>query len=56
MESIKMVLTTDEPILGQQWRHRHKGQTYGHSGEQEEGEGVMYAESNMETYVLPYVK
>ena len=56
MESIKMVLTTDEPILGQQWRHRDKGQTYGHSGEQEEGEGAMYAESNMETYVLPYVK
>ena len=35
-------------FVGKQWRHRHREQTYGHSGEQEEGEGEMYAESNME--------
>ena len=54
MESRKIVLM--KLFSGQQWRHRHREQTYGHSGEQEEGEGEMYAESNMKTYILPYVK
>ena len=35
-------------LAGPQWRHRHREQTYGH-GEWGEGEGAMYAESNMET-------
>ena len=43
-------------FVGKQWRHRHRDQTYGHSGEQEEGEAEVYAESNMETYILPYVE
>ena len=34
---------------GQQWRNRHREQTYGHGG-RGEGEGEMYGESNMETY------
>ena len=36
--------------VGQQWRHRHRKQTYGH-GIREEGECGMYGESNMETYI-----
>ena len=32
---------------GQQWRNRHREQTYGHWG-REEGEGEMYGERNME--------
>ena len=38
-------------FIGQQWRHRHREQTYGHRGTGEEGEGGMYVESNMETYI-----
>ena len=34
---------------GEQWRDRHKEQTYGHGG-REEGDGEMYGESNMKTY------
>ena len=34
---------------GQQWRHKHREQTYGHGERGEEGE--MYGESNMETYI-----
>ena len=33
---------------GQQWRNRHREQTYGHG--ERGGEGEMYGESNMETY------
>ena len=34
---------------GQQWRNRHREQTYGHG---ERGrEGKMYVESNMESYI-----
>ena len=33
----------------QQWRNRHREQTYGHK--QKGGEGEMYGESNMETYI-----
>ena len=37
-------------FAGQQWRNRHREQTYGHGvGEEEEGE--MYGKSNMETYI-----
>ena len=46
MESIKMVLKT--LFKGQQWRNRHREQTYGHG--KREGEGEMYRKSNMETY------
>ena len=34
---------------GQQWRNRHRKQTYG-PGEAEEGEGRMYGESNIGIY------
>ena len=47
MESIKMV-----PVnlsAGQQRRNRHREQTYGHG--ERGGEGEMYGESNMETYI-----
>ena len=33
---------------GQQWRNRHREQTYGHGVG--EGEGEMYGKSNIETY------
>ena len=36
-------------FTGQQWRNRHREQTYGH-GERGEG-GEMYGKSNMETYI-----
>ena len=35
---------------GQQWRNRHREQTYGHR--ERGGEGEMYGESNMETYII----
>ena len=34
---------------GQQWRNRHREQTYGHGERGEEGE--IYGKSNMETYI-----
>ena len=34
-------------FTGQQWRNRHREQTYGERG----GEGEVYGESNMETYI-----
>ena len=47
MESRKIVLKN--LFTGQQWRKRHREQTYGHG---ERGEGSeMYGKSNMETYV-----
>ena len=36
-------------FTGQQWRNRHREQTYGHG--ERGGEGEMYGESNMETYI-----
>ena len=36
-------------FAGQQWRNRHREQTYGHG--ERGGEGEMYGESNMETYI-----
>ena len=47
MESRKIVLKN--LVTGQQWRNRHREQTYAH--EEREGEGEMYAKSNMETYI-----
>ena len=35
-------------FTGQQWRNRHREQTYGHG--ERGGEGEMYEKSNMETY------
>ena len=46
MESRKMVLKN--LFTGQQWRNRHREQTYGHGERGREGE--MYGKSNMETY------
>ena len=34
---------------GQQWRNRHREQTYVHG--ERGGEGEMYGKSNMETYI-----
>ena len=47
MEFRKMV--TMILYTGQQWRNRHREQTNGHG--ERGGEGEMYAESNMETYI-----
>ena len=35
-------------FAGQQWRNRHREQTYGHG---ERGESEMYGEGKMETYI-----
>ena len=51
IESIKMVLKN--LLTGQQWRNRHRKQTYGHG--ERGGEGELYGKSNMETYIS-YVK
>ena len=47
MESRKMVLKNF--FTGQQWRNRHREQTYGHG--ERGGEVEMYGKSNMETYI-----
>ena len=47
MESRKMVLKN--LFTGQQWRNRHREQTYGWG--LREGEGEIYGKSNMETYI-----
>ena len=36
-------------LTGQQWRNRHREQTYEHG--ETGGEGEMYGMSNMETYI-----
>ena len=46
MESRKMVLKN--LFTGQQWRNRHREETYGHG--ERGGEGETYGKSNMETY------
>ena len=48
MESRKMILM--KLFVEQQWRHRHREQTYGR-GRGEEGQGGMYGENNMETHI-----
>ena len=50
MESRKMVLKN--LFVGQQWRNRYREQTYGHG--EKGGEGGMYGESNIETYISIY--
>ena len=35
-------------FTGQQWRNRHREQTYGHG--ERAGEGEIYGKSNMETF------
>ena len=47
MESRKMVLKN--LFTGQQWRNRHREQTYGHG--ERGGKGEKYGKSNMETYI-----
>ena len=47
MGSRKMILKN--LFAGQQWRNTHREQTYGHG--ERGGEGGMYGESNMETYI-----
>ena len=37
-------------FTGQQWRNRHRKQTYVHG--ESGGEGEMYGKSNMETYII----
>ena len=39
-------------FTGQQWRKRHREQTYGHG--ERGGEGEMYGKSNVETYIAIY--
>ena len=43
-------------FAGQQWRCRHREQTYGYRGFGEEGEDGTNGESNKETYTIPYVQ
>ena len=47
MKSRKMV--PKNLFAGQQWRSRHREQTYGHR--KRGGEGEMYGDRNMETYI-----
>ena len=47
MESRKMLLVN--LFSGQQWRKRHRKQTYGHDERGREGE--MYGKSNRETFI-----
>ena len=47
MESRKMLLVN--LFSGQQWRNRHRKQTYGH--DERGGEGEMYGKSNRETFI-----
>ena len=48
MESRKTVLKN--LFTGQQWRNRHRKQTYGHR--ERGGKGEMYGKSNLETYII----
>ena len=50
MESRKMVW--ENLFSGQQWRIRHREQTYGHR--ERGGESEMYGEGKMETYTTIY--
>ena len=42
-------MTLKNLFTGQQWRNKHREKTYGHG--ERGGEGEMYGESNMETYI-----
>ena len=48
MESRRMVL--NNLFTGQQWRKKHREQTYGHG--ERGGEGEMYAKSKMESCII----
>ena len=50
IESRKMVLKN--LFTGQQWRNRHREQTYGHG--ERGGEGETYGKSNTKTYITIY--
>ena len=50
MESSKMVQKS--LFTGQQWRNRHRKQTYGRG--ERGGEGEMYGKSDMEAYITIY--
>ena len=39
-------------FTGQQWRNRHREQTYEHG--ERGGESEMYGKSNMETYITMF--
>ena len=52
MKSRRMALM--KLFAGQQWRQRHREKTYYGHGGGEGGEGGMYGESNMETYITIY--
>ena len=47
MESRNMVLM--KLLAKQEWKHKHREQTYGHG--ERGGEGDGHGESNMETYI-----
>ena len=47
METTKMLLKN--LFTGQQWRNRHREQTYGHG--ERAGEGEIYGKNNKETYI-----
>ena len=40
---------SEELFTGQQWKNRHREQTYGHR--ERAGAGEMHRQSNMETYI-----
>ena len=41
---------------GQQWRCRHREETYGQGRVEEEGEGEVNGGSSVEAYILTYVR
>ena len=49
MGSRKMI--SKNLFVGQQWRNRHREQTYEHRRERG-GQGEMYGENNMEAYTI----
>ena len=45
-------MVPENVFSGQQWRNRHREQTYGRG--ERGGEGNMYGKSNMEAYITIY--
>ena len=45
-------MVPENVFAGQQWRNRHREQTYGHG--ERGGEGNIYGKSNMEAYITIY--
>ena len=43
------ILVLKNLFTGQQWRNRHREETYGHG--ESGGEGEMYGKSKLETYI-----